>query len=53
MVIYVNNKEYQALHNAWEEVNAKLECCMDDEVIEDLREILKRLSTMIEKCKKQ
>jgi len=51
MQIYINKKEIEAIRNAWEQVNASLECCMDDEMVNEMNEILKRLSTIDDKYK--
>ena len=53
MQIYINKKEIQAIRNAWEEVNEKLECCMDMESTKELQEILKRLNSIDRKYKRQ
>jgi tetrahydromethanopterin S-methyltransferase subunit G len=52
MQIYINKKEIEAIRNAWEQVNASLEACMDDESIDDMKEILKRLETIDSKYKR-
>ena len=51
MQIYINKKERQAIRNAWEEVNEKLECCMDMESTKELQEILKHLNSIDRKYK--
>tara|TARA_B110000977_G_scaffold86002_1_gene114629 strand:+ start:7668 stop:7826 length:159 start_codon:yes stop_codon:yes gene_type:complete len=51
MQIYINKKEIEAIRNAWEQVNASLESCFDDQSIYDMQEILKRLSTIDDKYK--
>jgi tetrahydromethanopterin S-methyltransferase subunit G len=51
MQIYINKKEIEAIRNAWEQVNARLESCSDDQNIDDMQEILKRLSTIDDKYK--
>lgn len=51
MNIYINKKEIEAIRNAWEEVNEKLECCLDIENTKELQEILKRLNTIDRKYK--
>jgi hypothetical protein len=52
MRINITEKEIQAIGNAWEEVNEKLECCMDMESTKELQEILKRLRAIETKYKK-
>lgn len=52
MQIYINKKEIEAIRNAWEQVNASLEACSHDQSIDDMQEILKRLSTIDDKYKK-
>jgi hypothetical protein len=52
MQIYINKKEIQAIRNAWEETNEKLECCMDMESTKELQEILKRLNSIDRKYKR-
>jgi archaellum component FlaC len=51
MQIYINKKEIQAIRNAWEEVNEKLECCMDMESTKELHKILKHLNSIDRKYK--
>ena len=52
MQIYISKKEIQAVRNAWEAVNEKLECCMDMDSTEELQEILKHLNSIDKKYKK-
>jgi hypothetical protein len=51
MQLYINKKEIEAIRNAWEQVNASLESCSDDEMVEEMQEILKRLNTIDRKYK--
>jgi hypothetical protein len=54
MNIYINKKEIDAIHGAWEEVNDKIEG-MDEEEYPELanrfREILRGLESIIEKTR--
>lgn len=52
MQIYINKKEIQAIRNAWEEVNEKLEGCWDMESTKEMQEILKRLNSIDRKYKR-
>jgi hypothetical protein len=49
MRINITEKEIQAIGNAWEEVNEKLECCMGS--TKELKEILRRLRAIETKYK--
>lgn len=51
MQIYINKKEIEAIRNAWEQINASLEACDEDEMINEMKEILKRLNTIDSKYK--
>jgi hypothetical protein len=51
MQLYINKKEIEAIRNAWEHVNASLESCSDDGMVEEMQEILKRLNSIDHKYK--
>lgn len=43
MQVYINKEEIQAISNAYEEVQSRLECCDDEESISHLKGIQKSL----------
>ena len=51
MQLYINKKEIEAIRNAWEQVNANLEACSEDEMVDEMQEILWHLESISEKYK--
>lgn len=51
-MIYISKAEIEAVRNAWEQVNANLESCFDETMINEMRLILTHLSSIDVKYKK-